>query len=85
MPVVLLNFDGFYDHILQWTAVAIKADFISRESAAIVRLAATVDQLTEALSQPVLPSSNTPRDSFDWSVLAPEYCKDISKATPSYL
>jgi hypothetical protein len=71
-PIVLLNFEGFFDNLLQWIHVAAHEGFISANGASIITVIDKLDQLNDALTLTQSHSSpSVVTDQFDWSVLVP--------------
>jgi predicted Rossmann-fold nucleotide-binding protein len=74
-PIILLNFDGFFDPLLQWITLAQEAGFISHDSAAILTIVSDLDQVAEAVQLSSLHFDVPFDDHFDWSVLCPSVSK----------
>ena len=70
-PILLLNFDGFYDQLLGWISVSIEEGFISKGSASTITVVDSVKDLSEAVRDSSLRLELKNDDSFDWPILAP--------------
>ncbi|KAL2072904.1 hypothetical protein VTL71DRAFT_12247 [Oculimacula yallundae] len=68
-PIVLLNFESFYTPLLDWITEATKLDFISRNSAAVVSVVNSIEEMSVALLRPKPMVVND--DHFDWTVVVP--------------
>ena len=68
-PIVLLNFQSFYTPLLDWITEAIKLGFISENSAAVVSVVNSIEEMDISLLKPKPMIDND--DQFDWSVLVP--------------
>lgn len=70
-PIILLNLDGFYDQLLGWISVALGYEFISKNSASIITVVESVENLSKAVCESMLLQEQNMGDSFDWPILAP--------------
>lgn len=68
-PIVLFNFQGFYTPLLDWVSNTIKLGFISGNSAAVVSVVNSIEELNVTLLKPKPMIDND--DQFDWSVVVP--------------
>ncbi|KAF5587456.1 lysine decarboxylase [Fusarium pseudoanthophilum] len=74
-PIVLLNFQNFYTPLLDWITGAIKSGFISENSAAVVSVVNSIEEMNISLLKPNPLADND--DKFDWSVVAPEHTSSL--------
>ncbi|KAI1178524.1 hypothetical protein F4777DRAFT_576055 [Nemania sp. FL0916] len=68
-PIVLLNFRNFYTPLLNWINGATKLGFITADSAALVSVVDSIEEMNTLLLRPQPIIDND--DHFDWSVVAP--------------
>ena len=68
-PIVLLNFQSFYTPLLDWITEATKLGFISVNSAAVVSVVNSIEEMNISLLGPKPMIDND--DQFDWSVVVP--------------
>ncbi|MCJ1473929.1 hypothetical protein MMC13_002585 [Lambiella insularis] len=79
-PVILFNFEGYYDSLLKWMGTAREEGFVAEDSLAVITVVDTLDQLNTLLkSLGTMPRITRP-DPFTWSILSPEAGK-----TPDFL
>ncbi|KAF5612089.1 lysine decarboxylase [Fusarium subglutinans] len=74
-PIVLLNFQNFYTPLLDWITGATKSGFISENSAAVVSVVNSIEEMSLSLLKPNPLIDND--DKFDWSVVAPEHTRSL--------
>ena len=70
-PIVLLNFQSFFTPLLDWITEATKLGFISANSAAVVSVVNSIEEINVSLLRPKAMTDND--DQFDWSVLVPRH------------
>lgn len=68
-PIVLLNFQSFYTPLLDWITEATRLGFISENSAAVVSVVDSIEEMNVSLLNPKSMIDND--DQFDWSVVVP--------------
>ena len=49
-PIVVFNFEGYYDHLLKWFNVVVDEGFATRSSAEVFSVICKLDDLEEALT-----------------------------------
>jgi predicted Rossmann-fold nucleotide-binding protein len=72
MPIVLLNFEGFYDGLLEWISLSTRSGFISKGSASGITVVNTLEELPMAIERSKLALHTSVGDDFDWQVVMPK-------------
>ncbi|KAK7473233.1 hypothetical protein VKT23_001331 [Stygiomarasmius scandens] len=66
-PVLFLNFDGYYDHLLKWFSIGKEEGFISTNAAAAYTVVNTLEELPDVIQSCTFQTD----EKFNLSILAP--------------
>jgi Possible lysine decarboxylase len=73
LPIIVYNFDGYYDLLLQWFAVVIKEGFTTPMSAGVLNVINRIEDLETSLAT----YSFVPSATHEFNDLAPTEVKQV--------